>query len=103
MKNHTIIQFLIKQNYIQCEPNLEIYEVFRSDRNINRAVPVLFAKRNIKIGEELTFNYKMVKEEKIDSESECDENPEESEIQARARLFKCLCGAKSCKDTVLEK
>ena len=42
----------------------------------------------------------MVKEEKIDSESECDENPEESEIQARARLFKCLCGAKSCKDKV---
>ena len=79
---------------------MEIYEVFRSDRNINRAVPVLFAKRNIKIGEELTFNYKMVKEEKIDSESECDENPEESEIEARARLFKCLCGAKSCKDKV---
>ena len=75
-----------------------MYEVFRSDRNINRAAPVLFAKRNIKIGEELTFNYKMVTEEKIDSESECDENPEESEIEARARLFKCLCGAKSCKD-----
>ena len=57
---------------IQCEPNLDLYRVIGEERSANRAAPVLFARRNIAIGEELTFNYNLKYEEEVDD----DENVE---------------------------
>ena len=42
-----------------CEPNLVTYKIIKEDRNINRPHPVLFAAKDIAIGEELSFNYKL--------------------------------------------
>ena len=43
----------------QCEPNLQVYNVFID--NLDERLPriVFFATRYIKAGEELTFDYKM--------------------------------------------
>lgn len=81
-----------------CDPNLEIYRVFRDDRNPNRAVPVLFARRNIKIGEELSFNYRMITTETLKSDDEDD--AQSNEIRSERRNFKCLCNARICPDKV---
>lgn len=76
---------------------MEIFRVFRGDRHPNRAVPVLFARRNIKIGEELTFNYRMITSETVDSG---DEENQTDHIKAEKRNFKCLCNARNCPDKV---
>jgi len=58
---------------IQCDPNLAVYRVLGTRNNqlkTNRPAAVLFATRNIKIGEELTFNYKMVTRETIEADEE---------------------------------
>lgn len=58
---------------IQCDPNLDLFRVIGEERNANRAVPVLFARRNIAIGEELTFNYNLKYEEEVDDDTEIPE------------------------------
>lgn len=57
----------------QCDPNLYVYRLYGTANNtlrMNRPAVVLVAKRNIKIGEELTFNYQMIFEEDVDDEKD---------------------------------
>ena len=49
---------------------MDLFRVIGEERNANRAVPVLFARRNIAIGEELTFNYNLKYEEEVDDDTE---------------------------------
>ena len=49
----------INFDYFQCSPNLQVYNVFID--NLDPSLPriALFARRNIAINEELTFDYQM--------------------------------------------
>ena len=59
-----------------CDPNLVTYKIIKEDRNINRPHPVLFAARDIAIGDELNFNYKLTI---IDQNSRDDDNSDSDE------------------------
>jgi len=79
-----------------CDPNLDLFRVIGEERSPNRAVPVLFARRNIAIGEELTFNYNLKYEEEVDDD---DENAEIENVTSEKRKFICKCSAgKKCQD-----
>ena len=53
--------------------NLSLYRVYTDERCINRPRAVLFARRDIKIGEELSFDYQMITEEKVGDDGDIDE------------------------------
>ena len=50
--------------------SLEIYRMYGAERNPNRPRIVLFARRDIKIGQELTFDYKFVFTEELDEDED---------------------------------
>ena len=63
-----------------CEPNLETYKIIKEDRNINRPHPVLFAARDIAIGEELSFNYKLTIINQNENSKQDDNSDSENEF-----------------------
>ena len=52
---------------------MSLYRVYTDERCINRPRAVLFARRDIKIGEELSFDYQMITEEKVGDDGDIDE------------------------------
>ena len=62
-----------------CDPNLVTYKIIKDDRNINRPHPVLFAARDIAIGDELSFNYKLKVIDQKEGSSRDDDNSESDE------------------------
>jgi len=74
--------------------SLEIYRMYGAERNPNRPRIVLFARRDIKIGQELTFDYKFVFTEELDEDE--DELLGTIEVQAEKRRFDCLCMSRHC-------
>ncbi|NXG12303.1 SUV91 methyltransferase, partial [Sakesphorus luctuosus] len=86
----------------QCDPNLQVYNVFIE--NLDQRLPriALFATRAIRAGEELTFDYNM-HVDPVDAEStRMDSNfglvggTLGGSPRARARI-ECKCGAASCR------
>jgi len=81
-----------------CDPNLYIQRIYGTANNnllLNRPEVVLIAKRNVRIGEELTFNYQMILEEDIH------DNYDAAEVKTDKRKFKCQCGSgRKCSDYV---
>ena len=88
-----------------CEPNLD-FEIIR----VNSFIPhcAFFANKNIKAGEEITFNYTgtnyEIKKEDFNeinkNEEEKENNKIENEIKNEKMSFsykKCFCGSKNCK------
>ena len=69
---------------VQCDPNLDLFRVIGEERSANRAAPVLFARRHIAIGEELTFNYNLKYEEEVDDD---DENTEIENVTSEKVRF----------------
>ena len=63
-----------------CDPNLKTYKVIKDDRNINRPHPVFFAAKDIAIGEELSFNYKLNIINQNESSRETDNSDSEDEF-----------------------
>ena len=57
---------------------------------------MLFARRTIKIGEELTFNYKMITKETVDDVDDVDH----VDVDNSKRQWKCLCNARNCADRI---
>ena len=97
-----------------CEPNLETYKIIKEDRNINRPHPVLFAARDIAIGEELSFNYKLtiIKQNENSKQDDNSDSENEFDVVENGRAFivsksfitlyrfiiQCRCGSKKCID-----
>merc|ERR1712037_1058409 len=78
-----------------CDPNLVTYKIIKDDRNINRPHPVLFAARDIAIGDELSFNYKLKVIDQKEGSSRDDDNDDESDEDITVedgRPFLCRCG-----------
>lgn len=104
---------------MQCEPNLELYQVYSGNLNIMTPIIGLFSKRDIKSGEELTFEYRISRNEwtkdLIRHVSDLVHHEEDlfgmngsyaaqakkssedaAEIPVR-KLIKCLCGSINCR------
>merc|ERR1712037_554163 len=75
-------------------------KIIKDDRNINRPHPVLFAARDIAIGDELSFNYKLKVIDQKEGSSRDDDNSESDEdiTVEDGRPFLCRCGSKKCID-----
>ncbi|XP_062854407.1 histone-lysine N-methyltransferase SUV39H1-A isoform X1 [Trichomycterus rosablanca] len=83
-----------------CNPNLQVYNVFID--NLDERLPriAFFATRQIKAGEELTFDYKMTIDE-IDAEStKMDANFSRAGLQGtpiKRNRMECKCGVENCR------
>ena len=65
--------------------SLAMYRIYGAERNPNRPRIVLFARRDIKIGQELTFDYKFVFTEELDEDEA--EIAETIEVKADKVLY----------------
>ena len=70
-----------------CDPNLNIFSVYINNLDINMPQLAMFAKRNIKRGEQITFDY-------------CGRGREKEETVMDTQIYaktECRCGAKNCR------
>ena len=94
-----------------CEPNWVTYKIIEEDRNINRPHPVLFPARDIAVGEELSFNYKLTIINQNENHDDNSDSENEFDVVENGRAFivscekffisnciKCRCGSKKCID-----
>lgn len=70
-----------------CDPNLHVFAVWINQPDPNLPRLAFFAKRKIKRGEELTFDYKMVQKNRFEPQSPMSEGE---------RIL-CRCNAKNCR------
>lgn len=83
-----------------CEPNLEVRVVLVGTMDLRLHRIAFFAKRDIKRGEELTFDYSGedgYEEEYDDEDDEDDEEGNPSGSQRSSRKVRCMCGSKKCR------
>ena len=79
-----------------CTPNLQVYNVYID--NIDASLPriALFAKRNIAVNEELTFDYQMTG--KMDDEDVEIDHIETCNVDFKTNLTtRCLCNSSRCR------
>jgi len=79
-----------------CSPNLQVYNVFID--NIDASLPriALFAKRNINVNEELTFDYQMTGE--MGDWDDSDHIKSSSNVVLEKNLStRCLCNSSKCR------
>ncbi|XP_053572475.1 histone-lysine N-methyltransferase SUV39H2 [Bombina bombina] len=74
-----------------CDPNLQVYNVFIDNLDVRLPRIALFSTRNIKAGEELTFDYQMKGSGDLSSDS-IDLSPAKKRVRTT-----CRCGAKTCR------
>lgn len=72
--------------YPQCDPNLDVYAVWVDTLDPNFPRIAFFANRNIKQGEELTFDYQMTSDVGSNTPS-----------PRKREHIKCHCGAENCR------
>ncbi|NP_001016508.1 histone-lysine N-methyltransferase SUV39H2 [Xenopus tropicalis] len=74
-----------------CDPNLQVFNVFIDNLDVRLPRIALFSTRNIKAGEELTFDYQMKGSGDFSTDS-IDMSP----AKKRVRIA-CKCGAATCR------
>ena len=79
-----------------CDPNLNTFSVYINNLDINMPQLAMFAKRNIKRGEQITFDYGQSTSTDCESgqERQKEETVMDTQIYAKTE---CRCGAKNCR------
>nr|XP_039263019.1 histone-lysine N-methyltransferase SUV39H2-like [Styela clava] len=86
-----------------CAPNLQVYNVFINNMDLSLPRIALFARKNINVNEELSFDYQMTgaSEDMQDQASEeiSDRQSEVSDTSKTSSILKkkCLCKASNCR------
>lgn len=77
---------------LQCDPNLQVFNVFIDNLDLRLPRIALFSTRTIKAGEELTFDYQMKGSIDLTSDSADGLSPSRKRIRTV-----CKCGAVCCR------
>lgn len=86
-----------------CAPNLQVFNVFIDNMDLSLPRIALFARKNININEELTFDYQMTGAsedfQELVTEDLSDKQSETSDVSRTSSILrkKCLCNAPNCR------